>query len=505
MKISQKMSLALIFLLVITISVLSLVGYNLSKKSELESTSIILKNDAGIICNKTLDWMMQKAVVLDTVSNDLKKRYKSFDKVDNEDLNVFGTDTGMFCIYIVNNAGQIISSDYWEPEEGDDLTTRKYYKEAIKNDGLYFSDVYVDSTTGEKVITISMPLKNDKGEIKGVIATDVKLTTLLDFMSNCVSFNGEGKIYLVSESENILYSSSEDDIDQDIEQTNGLKDYYYDLLKHGEEVSDVISGKTHYAAFLKKINDVNWNTVVVVPKDVMYARTTKMRNYFIVLSLILIVFGVSATLFLANILKNRFNHLDNYISKIADYDLNCQSEDKHGYGKDEIGDMNRSIGVLVENFRHLITNINNLATDTSDTAKDLTTIAKDTADSASDVSSAVSNIAEGATSQAQESTDAYNSMIESKTSLEQMIENLNELYIAIEDINKTKEEGKVALERLSNLTHKSKDETAFVNQIIVETNDSATSISKASEMIQSIADQTNLLALNAAIELAVGM
>ncbi len=114
----------------------------------------------------------------------------------------------------------------------------------------------------------------------------------------------------------------------------------------------------------------------------------------------------------------------------------------------------------------------------------------------------VRNIAEGATGQAHDTTEAAHNIEENSRTLEEMIDVLSDLREAIKNINSKKDEGKEALDGLQGLTESSKSEAVYVNKIIVETNESAESIFKASEMIQSIADQTNLLALNAAIEAA---
>ncbi len=79
---------------------------------------------------------------------------------------------------------------------------------------------------------------------------------------------------------------------------------------------------------------------------------------------------------------------------------------------------------------------------------------------------------------------------------------LKDLELATRDIDNKKDEGKHALDKLIKTGEENKEAAGYVNKIIMETNESAESISKASEMIQSIADQTNLLALNAAIEAA---
>ncbi len=168
--------------------------------------------------------------------------------------------------------------------------------------------------------------------------------------------------------------------------------------------------------------------------------------------------------------------------------------------KDEIGQIGNHINLMVDQLTAMITHISTHASNTAATAQELTATAQDTNERAREVAHAVGNIAKGANGQACDTTEAAHSVEESSTLLSEMMDILDQLGTATDDINTKKNEGRAALDDLYKLSEINKEEARFINKIILETNESAESISRASEMIQSIADQTNLLALNAAIE-----
>ncbi len=226
------------------------------------------------------------------------------------------------------------------------------------------------------------------------------------------------------------------------------------------------------------------------------------ENYYIGLIIVAIfltyIFLCFGAIFISGIKKSISNAID-AIEEISQNNLSFKSV---RITSDEVGIIIKNISLMTDNLKKLVTNISDNARYTKTAAEQLKETAQNTNESAREVANAVTNIAKGATGQASDTSKAAE-IIEHNTSLlNEMLDVLEELKRVTDEIDHKKNEGKVALEDLDRLTDDNKDEAEFVSTIIQETNESAEAISKASEMIQSIADQTNLLALNAAIEAA---
>ncbi len=218
--------------------------------------------------------------------------------------------------------------------------------------------------------------------------------------------------------------------------------------------------------------------------------------FVIIIFMMLIITGlvISKTV-LYNILLLKDNLLD--ISHSGDLTQNIELTTKN-----EMGELAEGVNGFIDNLRNIVKSILDMASSTAAIAQELTATAQHTNESAYEVSTAVYNIAKGANGQAQDTTVVAQKIDENTIILGEMFAELETLINAIIEINKKKSEGSEALKDLVQFIDSSKHETEFIHSIIVETNASAEAISKASEMIQSIADQTNLLALNAAIEAA---
>ncbi len=363
-----------------------------------------------------------------------------------------------------------------------------------------------DTQSKELIISMAKAVRKE-GKHLGAVSIDLTLIKLGEILENISVVDGT-EVFLVDNNGLYVYHSNKEKILKDnVTQEKG------DMATIGK---NMINGGTG-SELIKKNNDKryigysnipisNWSIALAVPESYVNDNVKSVQlTFFILYTISCIIIGLTVYIITKKAFKP-LNHIQSAMSKIANYNLDTEEERaalaKYEKSNDEIGEIAHSIKLMIDNLKTIVGNITTHASNTAATAEELKTMAKNTNEFAHEVATAVGNISEGATGQAHDTTQVAQNVEKISNSLNEMIHVLSELKNATNEINMKKEEGKTALEGLIELINSNKDKASFVNQIILETNESAENIFKASEMIQSIADQTNLLALNAAIEAA---
>ncbi len=439
----------------------------------------------------------------------------AFDGKDDEykaDKNLY-TSKGRFASYAYKKDG---NTTVIPLEEIEDNSQNDFYKKGISKGITFLGDPAYEDVNGEKIlmITYNIPIKED-GKIIGLIQCDMNLDTIQEFMVNYKkNFDSSYSVFVTNDGMVTGHSLDKERILSDeFELYPGFKPYFESAMK-GEssqldEMSKITNKHTQYIFSPVDIegSDEKWIVLSATPFN-DFIRETKANTikFILIYMAVLLIVTFTTKYFVEKLVSKPLGIIETVMNKVANYNLDEKEERKEAAKyfeqSDEIGKIIRSMKTMIENLKQIVQAINSNAQITASTANKLTSNAQSTNESAKEVYLAVDSIAKGANGQANDTAQAASSIDENSKSIEHMIDVLEELKNAILDINNKKDEGKIALEKLEKLTNESKQEAQYVNKTIISTNESAESISNASEMIQSIADQTNLLALNAAIEAA---
>lgn len=84
--------------------------------------------------------------------------------------------------YIAYEDKIMIMSGGWQPPEDYDPTEREWYTGAVANDGVYTTEPYVDTQTGQMCITMSRQITGADGKLLGVAAIDLYLDDIVNIV-----------------------------------------------------------------------------------------------------------------------------------------------------------------------------------------------------------------------------------------------------------------------------------------------------------------------------------
>lgn len=475
MKFRTRFMLLISVVVLISVMIVSVAGTVFSIRDIRRSAEDRLEDILLNLGENIETWMEDKGKLLLTGAQVLAdEEGKMKKRITEKVLGDFINDSSILCFYIVYADGGFISSDGWVPEEGTDMTQRDYYKGAVamSGEGVFFSDVYVDATTREPVITMAKRLYDSRGAMVGVICEDVLLTTIQEFIVESVAVSGDISAYLVDKGGAYIYHAEKDPLEKSMH-------------------------------FTKKLAGLNWTFGVSQKFSDMYAHVGEMVLFQAALTVVIIIVSIIAAYFFGeNIVVKPIRRVSKRIVRFANYDF---TEDDANYlekRKDEVGNAIRATNTLQENLKKMILHVKAITDDLNRNSEMIYGSVSQVSEGSNNISRAVEELAVSATRQAQEADKAAQDMTHFSEVLTASRRSNDEVLQLSGEVG---ENVGVGLEAVRDLTLASEESnTAFraVRDVIVKTGESSEKIGAATELISAIADQTNLLALNAAIEAA---
>ncbi|MCF0148244.1 MAG: GGDEF domain-containing protein [Clostridium sp.] len=201
--------------------------------------------------------------------------------------------------------------------EGKNISARPVYNEALTKP--FIGDVHeavllanlLPNPTGEemKFVDISIPIKDEGGELKGILATHLSwkwAKEIEDSLMNSVENRNDIDLFILSKDNTVLLGPHEMLGEKiELEKVNTSKgnnkgNCYVQKWKNGEEYLTGYSVEHGY----KNYKGLGWTVLVRKPLDIAYKPVVELRNFIIIIGLVLAVIFALIGLIIARLIAN---------------------------------------------------------------------------------------------------------------------------------------------------------------------------------------------------------
>lgn len=426
--------------------------------------------------------------------------------------------------------------------DGYDCTQRSWYKEAIaaNNREVVWTAPYADATTNEMTITVAKAVTDDNGNIAGVFAIDMRLSSLSDIALK-IKLGDEGYAMIVDNAGTIIGH-------KDKKQLNTIasdKDWFKKLMNDpGQSIEYNVDGKQYVLGYVTEAK-TGWKIIGFTPKADILSITKPVTNSIqIMIFVMIIVYIIVAALlgfFIDRKLLKPIKSIGALMSKVEKGDFNVAFNVK---GEDEIGELSKSFNNMINGQKSMIKQVVSSANEIKILCEESKKSSEEMYKTSDEQSYAMGELSKTIDDSSQSIMEVSNNILEIASNSEHITTSITQMGIAADDIasnmvNTSEAMGKITdsmieMDKSSNkinsnseMAQKQGESTLNIvnngkyivnntvnnmnninismldlTKVIKELGKSATQIGEIIEIIDDIAEQTNLLSLNASIEAA---
>jgi methyl-accepting chemotaxis protein len=428
---------------------------------------------------QTMDWEKQKPVLL-----------KEIEKQGYLRINVIGLD------------GNLKSTD----GNTANVAGREYFELAL--DGkTNITDPIISKVDNSLVIIVATPIKNEIGQIVGVLAVSVDGVKFNKIVSD-IKIGSKGYAYVLNkDGATIFHPKINLVLEQDNTIVKAKKDAELSSLADIEK--KMISGKvgTGFATYKGEeklyaygpIPGLDWYMALTQPREEIMGEIDLLKKDSILTTVIFIIIGILFGIYLSRNIKNPLLEINNFAKKIAEGNLTETIDLKRS---DEFGQTAEFLNSAVTSLNKLISNTKDVAIKSNEFSLSVASSAQEVSAASQEISSTIQQLSSGANEQAKSANMGVKLVAILDKQMKRMAETFDYTTESAQTMQKKNDLGIKSVMQLKSKFNKNAEAAREVSNNIEDISEKSKSIETIIATITSIADQTNLLALNAAIEAA---
>jgi methyl-accepting chemotaxis protein len=496
--------------------------------------------------------------------------------IDNLDqyLPQFVSQYGYSFAFLTDTEGNVIYSTIDEVPLGTDLSSRDYISKSIQG-SMNWSELFYSNVVNENALVLSTPIymENNSNQMIGTVNLTLNQDKVDEIVHNGLNNLGESAdAYLISSDGMLLTNTLLGSYQQNAALEESIDTKAVDILAAPINNENYNFSETgHYREYrdvpvlgqltVTKIGSEPAGLVVEIDQAEVFAGVNSLRNYLMIIILVVAVIASLLAYFSANRIFNPLEKFQSLFADLAMGDLSvsypmekvncskimdCGVEDCPDFGedgvtcwfdvgsyapefdneihcpkiltgeydsceeckvykmvnKDEITTLGAWFNKLTDQLTEIITNVADIAENLSSSSEELSASSQEISASAEQVGSAIEDVASGAeeqTAQIEETKGSVDQLTDKIDNVEEMSEDMDD---RAENVMKNIDEGNQSINDSIEQVKEVKNQSSAVSSKINELGELSQKIGDIVELINGISAQTNLLALNAAIEAA---
>ena len=495
-KIKDKLLLLIIPAVIVMIIVLVAISSILSKNSMQKLAESNLESSIGNQADNISSWLNENLENFAAIKKGIEGMHPD-DEVLVEYLSTYvGTnDNSPNSVYVASQSGQVICG------RGADLsisnpTEQQWFIEGMSRVNMGYGRPYKNEE-GQYVISAS-GIVNDGGEDLRIAAADVTLDQISIIVNSGVKMKNASSFLVDTDDMMILAHRDEDLVSTTISDSSSdpiLKGAYKKIAA-GDYSTEEIDG---YTVAFSEISGTNWVLVSYIANSIIMADIQKLGLILIGIGAVaVILISIMISVIIGRVIRP-ISSITKNISAMSDGDFTIEVAKE---SNDEIGVMGEQVGRFVVLMRKMLSSIS----DESDKLK----IESDNSDKVSrdmfDASQSQENAMVNLKNTVDELALAVNEIAENATTLAMVVsdtrENSDQANESMKETVEISKQGRADMEQLSTAMEGIKNSNDALVESINEVGKASEEITKIVGLIAEIADETNLLSLNASIEAA---
>lgn len=460
-----------------------------------------------------------QSVLSETKAGDNILSAKAMGDVEKYLVDAAGADSeNVMAVWIADlDASVITQSDGYTSPDGWDITGRAWYS-CIETGKTVLTEPYIDSSTGEIILSAATPVYDEGGNVLGAAGMDISLDHVTEVLSG-YTIGSNGYVWLVSSDGMLIYHPNAELVQQNIADVNVSANVVNAIMNQTTEfLKYKADGTTKYGS-VQLVGETGYLVVSNMPFLEYY------QMLFATIGVLLVIFALGIILVMRSIDKSAYAlskpiaELNETASRLAEGDLDVEL---NVTAKNEIGELAESIratvarlkeyiaylkeasGALdqiadgkleihleqeyVGEFRQLKDALLHISSSMNDVMKNISASSQTVTSSAGDLANAAQQLAEGSGTQA--------------AAVEELVATATSVVEQVEESKKDALHSAEETEKVTAMMEQSQDKMQEMMEAVQKIHETSEQVVGIIATIEQIADQTNLLSLNASIEAA---